>query len=408
MAKLLVGGCNGTHIADQLRVYLADERYPLFCSSDLLDIVVAVFPQFDRQRWQSIVPLDDCFSKIEGYRDAPGVIVLTSGDPLFYGIGKRLKKRFPSWRISCFPAVSYMQSCFSHFGINWDDAHFVSLHGRPLSSIDNKLHYPKLFVFTDPENTPNRIAGYLKKRLDVRQKNSRKILVGECIGSERERFSEGSIEEITAATFRHPNCMIVIDQGETGQHDTTRFGLGEGDIQHSRGLITKSEVRAAVIHRLGLPETGVFWDVGAGSGSISLEAARCFPSLSVYAVEKKEEELANIRANVIRYRCANVDIVSGEAPEALGGLPAPDRVFVGGSGGRLEDILSFLARVSKETTRVVMTAVLEDTARRAPEILSGKNFSVEVSVIKVSRYDYAQQNEIEFNPIHLIKAEKKN
>ena len=407
MAKLLVAGCNGTHIADQIRVYLTDDRYPLFCSSALLDIVTAAFPQFDRQRWEPIVPLDACFSKIERYTDAPGVIVLTSGDPLFYGIGKRLKNRFPEWHINCFPAVSYMQSCFSHLGLNWDDAQFVSLHGRPLSSIDNKLYCPKLFVFTDPENTPNKIAGYFKERLGEQQIRSRKILVGECIGSDQERFTEGSIDEIYSATFRQPNCMIIIDRSEPEQKGTFRFGLDEGDIQHSRGLITKSEVRAAVIHRLRLPEAGVFWDVGAGSGSISLEAARCFPSLSVYAVEKKEEELANIWTNVSRHKCSNVNIIAGEAPEVLGELPVPDCVFVGGSGGRLEEILSFLDEVSKATTRVVMTAVLDDTARRAPEILSSNNFAVEVSIIRVSRYDYAEQKEVEFNPIHLIKAEKK-
>ncbi|NNK14664.1 MAG: precorrin-6Y C5,15-methyltransferase (decarboxylating) subunit CbiT [Desulfofustis sp.] len=407
MAKLFIAGCNGTHIADQIRVYLADNRYQLFCSSALLDTVISVFPQFDRQRWEPIVPLADCFTQIENHRDGPGVIVLTSGDPLFYGIGKRLTKRFPDWHIRCFPAVSYMQSCFSHFGINWDDAQFVSLHGRSLNSIDKKLYCSKLFVFTDQENTPNRIAGYLKRRLGDYWESSRKLLVGECIGSDQERFSAGTIDEISAATFRQPNCMIIVDQSETEQDDAIRFGLGEGDIQHSRGLITKSEVRAAVIHRLRLPENGVFWDVGAGSGSISLEASRCVPSLSVYAIEKKEEELFNIRINISRFKCPNVNIIAGEAPEALGGLPAPDCVFIGGSGGRLDEILSFIDRASKETTRIVMTAVLDDTARRAPEILYRNNFSVEISIIRVSRYEYPAREEIEFNPIHLIKAEKR-
>ena len=287
MRKLIIAGCNGTHIAEDIQAYLADERYPLFCSAALLDAVVGNFPHFDRQRWNAIVPLDDCLAKIDSCWETPGVIVLTSGDPLFYGIGKRLKDRFPDWQISCFPALSYMQSCFSHFGINWDDAKFLSLHGRPLNLIDKELYSKKLFVFTDHENTPDRIAGYLKKQLGELSKSSRKLFVGECIGSEQERFSTGSVDEISTATFRQPNCMIIIDESETESSDTIRFGLGEEDIRHSRGLITKNEVRAAVIHQLKLPETGIFWDVGAGSGSISLEAARCFPSLSVYAVEKK-------------------------------------------------------------------------------------------------------------------------
>ena len=407
MRKLLIAGCNGTHFAEDIRVYLADDRYPLFCSPALLNAVVEHFPQFDRQRWNPIVPLDDCFSKIETHQDAPGVIVLTSGDPLFYGIGKRLKDRFPDWQINYFPALSYMQSCFSHFGINWDDARFLSLHGRPINLIDKELCSQKLFVFTDRENTPDKIAGYLQKQLGELSISSKKLFVGECIGSEQERYRTGSIDEISAATFRQPNCMIIVDESETESNAAIRFGLGEEDICHSRGLITKNEVRAAVIHQLRLPETGIFWDVGAGSGSISLEASRCFPSLSVYAVEKKEQELANIGENMHRYLCPNVNIISGEAPEALSGLPAPDRVFVGGSGGRLDEILSFLVNASKETTSIVMTAVLEETARRAPEILYDNNFSVEISLIRVSRYSYPARDEIELNPIHLIKAEKK-
>ena len=405
MAQLLVAGCNGTHIADPIRAYLADDRFPLFCSPALLDTVVAHFPQFDRHRWESIVPLANCFSRIERFVDAPGVIVLTSGDPLFYGIGKKLKNRFPEWQISYFPALSYMQSCFSHFGINWDDARFLSLHGRPLESIENEIHSPKLFLFTDRENSPNRIAGYLQERLGE-QSNSRKLYVGESIGTEQERFTQGSIEEISETLFNQPNCVIITDEGPHSKNELPRFGLDENEIRHSRGLITKNEVRAAVIHRLKLPETGVFWDIGAGSGSVSLEVSRCFPQLQVYAVEKKEEERTNIRENVSRFACPGITIIAGEAPEALAGLPAPDRVFIGGSGGRLEDILSSVANAGKEHNRIVMTAVLEDTARRAPEILARHDFSVEISVICVRRYEYPPGNKIDFNPIHLIKAER--
>ena len=299
-----------------------------------------------------------------------------------------------------------MQSCFSHFGINWDDARFVSLHGRPLASIDAQLHCPKLFVFTDPENTPNRIAEYLLERLGELQAGKKKMMVGECLGSDDERFIEGSPNEIHGASFRQPNCLIIVDQQFEEQAGALRFGLREDEITHSRGLITKNEVRAAVLHRLRLPYTGVFWDLGAGSGSISIESARLCPLLSIYAVEKQPEQLANILANVNRYRCSNVVIVPGEAPEVLNHLPSPDIVFIGGSGGRLEKILTFLSRSVKDTTRIVLTAVLEQTACQAPEILTKLNFQVEISLIRVSRYDYPEKNRVELNPIHLIHAEK--
>ena len=404
MSKILVAGCNGTSIAEEIRTLLADERYPLFCSNSLRDMVASVVPEFDNSRWTSIVPLDRCFRAIEDCHESPGVIVLTSGDPLFYGIGKRLQTRFPDWQISYYPAVSYMQSSFARFGIHWDDASFLSLHGRPLESIDGALFSPKLFLFTDPENTPNRIAHHLKRRLSDGQQKSRRLYVAECIGLVTEKFSEGTIDEICTRTFRQPNSMIIVDQSFENDTKPQRFGLNESEIEHSRGLITKSEVRAAVIHRLRLPESGVFWDVGAGSGSISLEVSRLYDSLSVYAVERHEQQLANIGANLNCYRCRNLTIVSGEAPDVLAQLPSPDCVFVGGSGGRLEEILEYVAGVLNENGRIVLTAVLEKTAQRAPEILYRKGFTVDISRVQVTRSSYPEQNEKEFNPIQIIQA----
>lgn len=407
MSEIIVAGCNGTHISAEIRAYLADQRYPLYCARSLRDIVLKLYPEFNTSRWSSIVPLDECFAKIRDDKDSPVAIVLTSGDPLFYGLGKRLKEEFSGWKITFFPALSYMQSLFSHFGINWDDAEFVSLHGRPLRAIDDKLHAAKLFIYTDPKNTPDQIAEYLKNRLDKDQLRSRRLMIGECIGSEKQRFTQDTIDEISSQSFAQPNCLILIDQHHQDTDELPRFGLVESDVQHSRGLITKSEVRAAVIHRLRLPETGVFWDVGAGSGSISIEAARLYKSLSVIAVEKEKEQLANIEANVKKFGCTNVRVVSGEAPEALSLLPAPDCVFVGGSGGRLEEILNYISTVIKDHGRIVMTAVLEQTAQRAPEILARNNFDVEISLVQVTRYSYPEQNTTELNPIHIIHAEKR-
>ena len=116
------------------------------------------------------------------------------------------------------------------------------------------------------------------------------------------------------------------------------LGLTEDEVVHSRGLITKSEVRAATIHQLRLPKTGVFWDVGAGSGSISIEAARSHPELTLFAIEHKMEEIANIKANIRKFGCYNIIPVFGKAPEELTDLPAPDRIFVGGSSGTLSAI----------------------------------------------------------------------
>ena len=405
MVKIIVAGIHGSSLPDRVHPYLRDERYPVFCSQSLLDTVLQVYPRFSKNRWASIIPIDQCFERINTYDSGPGVVVLTSGDPLFYGLGKRIREHFSDSEIMFIPSVSYMQSCFSHFGMNWDDADFLSLHGRPLASIAHRLHSRKLFIYTDPENSPDRIADYLGKLLG-KDAYSREIFVGECIGSDQQKYSYGTTEEVSSRTFAQPNCMIVVNHSSDKHRETPRFGLNEEDITHSRGLITKNEVRAAVLHRLALPDDGIFWDIGAGSGSISLEAARMYKSLSIFAIEKEAVQIENISNNKQEYQCSNIQVIEGYAPEVLEDLPHPHRVFIGGSGGRLEEIIDYLAPRVRPGGQVVLTAVLSQTARLSPQFLYKNNFKVDISLIQVSRSGYPEQNLKQFNPIHIIRGIK--
>lgn len=150
-----------------------------------------------------------------------------------------------------------------------------------------------------------------------------------------------------------------------------------------------------------LPRQGVFWDIGAGSGSISIEAARTNPRLTVYAVEHKEEELNNIKENIRRYDCFNVIPVFGRAPEVLADLPAPDRVFIGGSTGSLADIVRLVAKQLTANGHLVINGVIEKTITTAPQYMREAGFTVSRSVINVSRESQngAVQN---FNPITIM------
>lgn len=405
--EIIVAGCNGSTLSEEIKGILSSSDYPLFCSSSMLDIVLSQIPDFDRQRWFAVVPINGCFDRIRTNLAQTSVVVLVSGDPLFYGLGKRINEAFPGTGVRYLPAVSYMQSCFSHFGINWDDAEVLSLHGRSIDQLQTRLNDSKLFIFTDPENSPPRIAAYLRERLDQEDLQSMRIMVGERIGSERELFSQGTIDEIASRKYSQPNCMIVLNPNTQPEQKAFAFGLSEDDIHHSRGLITKNEVRSAVIHRLRLPEQGVLWDIGAGSGSISLEAARLFPSLTVFAIEKNPEQLTNIRANRQKYQCRNIRIIDGEAPDALAGSAPPDRVFIGGSGGRIEEIIDYLDGLTDPPSRIVVTAVLERTARQAPEILDRYGYEVDISIVQVERCRYPALKKTVFNPIQIICGRRK-
>src|SRR3989339_450267 len=188
--------------------------------------------------------------------------------------------------------------------------------------------------------------------------------------------------------------------------DEVRFGLTEDDIMHSRGLITKDEVRAVTIHKLRLPQRGVLWDIGAGSGSVSVETARLYPEIKVFAVEKDKEQIKNIRENRIKFDAVNIEIIIGGAPDALLNLPRPDRVFIGGSGGKLKEIIDLIAKM--QTAIIVINAATIETLNEAVQNLENNGFEVEVSELSVSRSKSiaGKKHMSALNPVFIIIGEK--
>ena len=184
------------------------------------------------------------------------------------------------------------------------------------------------------------------------------------------------------------------------------FGLTENEITHSRGLITKDEVRAVTIHKLRLPQRGVLWDIGAGSGSVSVETARLYPEIKVLAVEKDEEQIKNIKENRIKFDALNIEIIKGRAPDVLINLPAPHRVFIGGSGGKLKEIIDLIAKM--QTAIIVINAATVETLNIAVAELQRNGFLVDVSQVSVSRMKKIGEGNCfsALNPIFVIKGEK--
>jgi precorrin-6Y C5,15-methyltransferase (decarboxylating) len=220
-----------------------------------------------------------------------------------------------------------------------------------------------------------------------------------------ERLVAGNLFEIAADQFGSLCCMLVLHKP---RHELNgpRFGLGEGDICHSRGLITKSEVRAAAIHALGLIPNSILWDVGAGSGSVGLEAARMVPDMLVYAIEKNGEQHRNILNNKSIFDVLNLKLIRGEAPEMLRSLPRPHRIFIGGSGGNLSEIIKVCAAALLPQGRIVVTGVLEKTCKETPALVHGCGFTVNTHRLDVRRNTYPETEEKVFNPITIVVGQK--
>ncbi len=355
----------------------------------------------------SITPLTGALAAIRAGLQEGNVAVLASGDPLFYGIGRRLLAEFPENPVQVYPALSSIQRACALFKIPWDDARIISLHGRSSTHIPGLLLAgEKNLVLTDKENSPDRIAGqlldYLQLIGDTALQDTIKMLVAEDLGLDSEKLFYGDLLEGSKQSFSSLNVLcLLIPKNSTSVNTEYRFGLTEDSIQHSRGLITKNEVRAATLHQLQLPSSGVFWDVGAGSGSLSIEAARLNPDLTIYAVEHKEEELKNIKNNIVKFRCYNIVPVFGRAPEALVHLPAPERVFIGGSSGSLPEIVELLDGRLALDGRLVINGVIEKTVQAAPELLKKHGFKVSSSVLHVTRTE-PDGKTIDFNPITIM------
>jgi precorrin-6Y C5,15-methyltransferase (decarboxylating) len=327
--------------------------------------------------------------------------VIASGDPMFYGIGAKIVERLSGSDIEVIPALSSVQLAFSRIGIPWSDAFFMSLHGkrkRQWGLEDLPLlaaRHEKLAILTGGGNTPALIAGELPAESTV--------YVLERLGYEDERVTRGTRDEIEGKEFKDPNIMVVMTQ----QAGTPVFGLREDEFKHQKGLITKDEVRAVALHSLRLPSRGVFWDVGAGSGSIAIEAKRLCPGLDVYAVERDASRIEDIMNNARCLGSGKINVVSGEAPKALAGLPSPDRAFVGGSGAALPEVLRQVAE-SVEKGIIVTATITIESLFGAVKILKDLGLPPRVTSLSVSRShelkgrDYLKAQ----NQIFLVKVEK--
>ncbi len=360
-----------------------------------------------------IAPVSEMLNQVEKALEHGRVAVLASGDPLFFGIGRTIIDRFGPDSVNIYPALSSMQHACARFKIPWDDMEFLSLHGRAMEDVAGTiLRNRKTLIFTDHRNSPDSIARLLVLRLSCclsTECPEITVHVAENLGLPEERLVSGTPEEIASCSFAPLNIMMVIlnpaPEGQASETQRPLLGLTEDEIAHWRGLITKDEVRAVTLHRLRLPERGCLWDVGAGSGSVSIEAAGLAKGLCIYSIEKDEKQQYNIIKNIKKFGYWNINLIKGEAPAILLSLPAPHRIFIGGSGGRIDEIIEVCAERLVKGGRMVLNAVLSETAQLAPKAMKQAGLTVFETRLWFERTD-TEDTIRKFNPITIITGMK--
>ncbi len=332
-------------------------------------------------------PLAPALDTIQAYVEkGEPVVVLASGDPGFFGIVRALAERFTSETLDVRPGVSSVATAFARAGLTWDDAVVVSAHGRDLRTAVNACRaHPKVAVLTGPGAGPAELGAALTHRT-----GGRVLVVASALSSGEEQVERVTPAEAAARDWGTAVTVVLcLDESRAlGAVRTVagaavgpaQWALDEREFEHRDSMITKFEVRALALARLG-PRLGeLVWDVGSGSGSVAVECARL--GAAVTAVEKTRDGVERIRANAEAHG-VDVHAVHGAAPTVLSDLDDPDAVFVGGGGRELPAIVTVCARRARRTVVVAMAAL--DRVPAVREALSAAGLKVDGVLLQSSR-----------------------
>ncbi len=276
-------------------------------------------------------------------RQGKRMVVLATGDPLFYGVARFLCQRMGKDRFEVIPHVSTMQLAFARVKESWDEAYLANLATVDLTRLVEKTRTAeKVGLFTSEVVTPGQVAAaLLEQQIDYFT-----AYVCENLGSPDERVTQGELSEIQHQTFSPLNVLVLVRQPDVPDRPAALAGqrlFGNADetfaqSQPKRGLLTPLEVRAIALALLDLGPRSIVWDVGAGSGSVSIEASRLASEGTTYAIEMDAADHGMLRENAQRFGASNLIPILGQAPEAWADLPDPDAIFVGGTGRAVQRI----------------------------------------------------------------------
>ena len=349
------------------------------------------------------------------------IVVLATGDPLCHGIASYLYKKIAHNNLQIIPNISTVQLAFSHIGLAWQDAQIVSVHSKDAGEwykgagpehgfyalLQALFNADKLAILTSPENTPDRIARLILVENIAEQFDM--TVAENLLCSDEQVLQNESIESIAKKNFNGND--IVILQRKKNLKPEILFGIQDSDFHQrkpDKGLITKREVRAVSLARMQLKTDSIVWDIGAGSGSVGLEAARLSHKGYVYAIEKNAADFDIATYNAKQLNIYNYQLINNKAPLGLDEWPNADAIFMGGTGGELAALIELCLQRLNTNGWLVMNFVTFENLSTAIETLKKLDANWDITQLQASRSQpILHMNRMQAeNPVWVVSAQK--
>ena len=365
----------------------------LLSAADLVlgsEHTLTLVPEVKADRLRIGANLPEVLSAIEGNLGKKQMVVVASGDPLFYGVARYLCDRLGKEKFEVLPHVSSMQLAFARVKESWEEAYLTNLATHRLEDILDKIRTAETVgLFTSEDESPPAVA----RELLARGLDYFRAYVCENLGSPDERVTQAELAEVAEMEFAPLNVMIL--KRKPGRPDQRRpaagqrrFGNPDDVFAQSRpksGLITQAEVRAIALAQLDVQPASVVWDIGAGSGAVAIEAAQLATAGMVYAIEQDAADYHLIVANAETFAVHNLKAIHGVAPAVFGGLPAPDAIFVGGLGKEIARLIEAAFAALRPGGRMVVNVASLEGLGAAYDALKCTAGSVQALLINIAR-----------------------
>jgi precorrin-6Y C5,15-methyltransferase (decarboxylating) len=377
------------------------------------DQVLTLMPELKAERCQLGPDLHEAVATLSAQLGRKRLAIVAGGDPLFYGVARYLCDKLGKDRFEVLPHVSSMQLAFARVKESWEEAYLTNLQTHPLETVLDRIRTAEVVgLFPGETEGPPEIA----RQMLARGLDYFRVYVCENLGGPDERVTQGELGEIAGMEFAPLNVVIL--KRKPGRPDRPassarfrRFGNPDDVFAQSRpksGLITQAEVRAIALSQLDVQAGAVVWDIGAGSGSVAIEAARLSEPGIVYAIEQDAADYHLILANAETFGVCNLKAIHGTAPAVFAGLPSPDAVFVGGDGREITRMLEAAWQALRPGGQLVANVATIENLSATHDALKQLAGSVQVLMVNVAR-GTEQLETLRFesaNPTFLLSVSK--